>query len=74
MFEGNLSRIESSVEAVCRRMCRHDHHRTLSVTSVESLIKVGLLCLGRDTGRRTGTLHIHNDKRKFSHDSESECL
>ena len=55
-------------------MCCHYDHRALSVSSVKSLVKVGLLSLGRDTSRRTGTLNIHNDERKLCHYRKSHSL
>jgi hypothetical protein len=74
MLKGYLGCIEGCIEAVCRRVSCHDYHRALSVASVESLIKVSLLGLGRDTCRWAGTLHIDNNERELSHHSETECL
>ena len=74
MLKSNLRSIESSIETACWRMSCHNDHRTLTVTAIQSLIEVGLLGLGRDTGRRTCTLHIHNHKRKFSHDCKTHSL
>ena len=55
-------------------MSSHNDHRTLTVTAIQSLIEVGLLGLGRNTGRGASTLHIHNHKRKLSHDSKTHGL
>ena len=74
MLKGDLRRIESRVEAACRRMCRHNHHRALAVASVERLIEVGLLGLCRDAGRRTCALHVHHHERKLGHHREAEGL
>ena len=74
MLESDLRCIECRIEAVCWRMSRHNHHRTLTVTSVESLIEVSLLCLCRDTCRWTGTLNVNDYERKLCHNCKTQSL
>ena len=65
MFERNLARHISRVEAVCRACGRYHRHRAFTVTSVEHLQQVGLLALCGQTRRRTTSLNVDNDQRKL---------
>ena len=55
-------------------MSGHHYHRALSVAAIKSLIEVGLLSFGRDSGGRACTLDIDDNKWKLRHYSQSESL
>ena len=74
MFKSKLGGCESRIEAVRRRMGSNHGHRAFAVASEQSLVQVCLLCLGRQAGGRSASLHIHNDERQFGHHRKAESF
>ena len=50
----------------------HHGDGAFAIAAIERLVQVCLLRLGRDTGRRTGSLYIHHHQREFGHDSQAQ--
>ena len=74
MLKGNLRCLVGRVEAVGGACGCNHWHRAFAVASVKSLQEVGLLALGRQTGGRTATLNVDDDKRKLVDDGEVDGL
>ena len=74
MLESQLAGVESSVEAVRRRVSGYDAYRAFAVTAVQSLIEVGLLGLGGDTCRRAASLDVNHNQRQLGDHGEAESF
>ena len=67
-------RLERGVEAVGRRLGRHDRERRLAVPAVHREHEVGLLGLGGQAGRRSAALHVDEQHRQLEAEREPDRL
>ena len=66
--------LDGGVEAVGGRLRRHDRHRCLAVAAEHRLQQVGLLGLGRQTGRGAAALDVDDEQRQLDHHREADRL
>ena len=67
-------RLDGGVEAVARRLRRHDRDRGLAVAAEHRLQQVGLLGLGRQSGRRAAALDVDDQQRQLGHHGQADRL
>ena len=67
-------RLDGGVEAVARRLRRHDRHRRLAVAAEHRLQQVGLLGLGGQARRGAAALHVDDEQRELGHHRETDGL
>ena len=72
VLKRNLGSHKRIIEAVSGCRSSHNDSGALAIASVDSLQKIRLLGLGRQTGRRTATLNIDYYKRQLSHYSQTD--
>ena len=74
VFHGEAKRLEGAVEAVGRGVGGDHRHRALAVPAEHGLQQVGLLDLGRQSGRRAAALHVDDHQRQFDHHRQAHGL
>ena len=74
VLDRETHRLERGVEAISRRLRGDDRQRRFTVAAVHREQQVGLLGLGRQSGRRTTTLHVDQHQRQLETDREADRL
>ncbi len=67
-------RLDGGVEAVAGGLGGDHRDRRLAVAAEHGLEQVGLLGLGRQTGRRAASLDVDDDQRQLGHDGQADRL
>ena len=71
MFQCYFTCHKSIIEAIAGSAGSNHRHGALAIAAIQCLHQIRLLCLRRQTSRRTATLHIHYHQRQFSHHSQA---
>ena len=74
VLDGYTRCLECHCEAVGGRCRCYNRHGRFTVTAIECLHEVGLLCLCGKPCRRTATLHIDDNQREFRHHCKANAF
>ena len=70
----NPHRLNRAVEAIDRRACSNNRHRRIAIAAIDGLIEVRLFGFGRQAGRWSTALAVHDNQRQFGHDRKAHCF